>query len=45
MKDADNADEVVFLENSPAQAKSLMHSQEQTARGIGLYVNADKIEF
>ena len=40
--DADNADDIVLLVNSPAQAKSLLHSLEQEAGGIGLQVNADK---
>ena len=43
--DADNADDLVLLANMPTQAKSLLHSLEQVARGIGLYVNSDKIEF
>ena len=43
--DADYADDLVLLANTPAEAKSLLHSLEQTARGIGLYENLDKTEF
>ena len=35
----------MFLANSPAQAKSQLHSLEQAAGGIGLHVNADKTEY
>ena len=30
--------------NTPAQAESLLHSLEQTAKGIGFYRNSDKTE-
>ena len=43
--DADYADDLLLLANTPSQAKSLLHSLEQAARGIGLYVNLDKTEF
>ena len=43
--DADNTDDIVLLANTPAKAESLLHSLEQVARGIGLYVNSDKAEF
>ena len=36
---------VALLANTHAQAKSLLHSLEQTAESIGLYVNANKTEF
>ena len=39
--DADYADDIVFLGNTPAQAKSLLLSLEQVAGSIGLY---DKTE-
>ena len=39
------ADDLVFLANTPSQLESLLHSLEQTARGIRLYVNSDKTEF
>ena len=34
-----------FLPNTPNQAISLLHSLDQPAGGIGLHVNADKIEY
>ena len=43
--DADDNNDIVLLANTPAQAKSLLHSLEQAAAGIGLHVNADKIEY
>ena len=43
--DADNADDVVFLTNTPAQAESLLHSLKRAAGGIGLSVNADKSSY
>ena len=42
--DADYADYLVLLANIQAQAKSLLHSQEQIAVGIGLHMNANKTE-
>ena len=42
--DADYTDDIALLANTPAQAKTLLHSLEQAAAGIGLYVNADKME-
>ena len=41
---ADCAYDLALLANTPAQAKSLLHSLEQPARGIGLYVNSIKTE-
>ena len=43
--DADYADDLVLLANIPDQTKSLMHSLEQAAGGIGSNMNADKTEF
>ena len=43
--DADYADDLTLLANTPAQAKFLLHSLKKTARCIGLYVNSDKTEF
>ena len=43
--DADYADDIALLANTPAQAESLLHSLEQAAGGIGLHVNRDKTEF
>ena len=41
----DYAYDIVLLANIPAQAESLLHSLEQAAAGIGLHVNADKMEY
>ena len=41
--DADYADDITFLANTPAQAETLLLSLEQAAAGIGLHVNAHKI--
>ena len=38
--DADYTNDLVLLANTSAQAKSLLHSLEQSARGIGLYMNS-----
>ena len=38
------ADDITFSANTPTQAKSLLHSLEQTAGGIDPYMNANKIE-
>ena len=38
--DANYADDIVVLANAPAQAKTLLHSLERVAAGIGLHVNA-----
>ena len=43
--DTDNADDIVILANTPNQAKTLLHSFERTAAGIGLHVNAHKTEY
>ena len=43
--DADYTDDIVLLANTPAQAKSLLHSLERAAGGIGLHVNEDKTEY
>ena len=40
-----DADEAALLANTPVQAKSLLHNLERAAGGIGLHVNADKIEY
>ena len=45
IKDADYADDIAVLANTPAQAKTLLHSLEWAAAGIGLHVNAHKIEY
>ena len=43
--DADYANDIALLANSPAQAEFMIHSLEQAAGGIGLHVNADKTEY
>ena len=43
--DADYADDITLLANTPAQAETLLHSLERAAAGIDLHVNADKMEY
>ena len=43
--DADHADDIVILANTPNQAEALLHSLERAAAGIGLHVNAHKTEY
>ena len=43
--DADYADDIAILANTPNQAETLLHSLERTAAGIGLHVNAHKTEY
>ena len=43
--DADYADDIALLTNSPAQAKSLLQSPERAAGSIDLQVKADKTEY
>ena len=43
--DADYADDIALLANTPNQAETLPHSLEKTTAGIGLHVNAHKTEF
>ena len=43
--DADYADDITLLANTPAQADSQLHSQERAAASTGLHVNADKMEY
>ena len=40
--DADYADDIAILPNTPSQAETLLHSLERAAAGIGLHVNAHK---
>ena len=44
MADADYIDDLAFLPNTPAQAKSLLSSLEQAAWNIPLYMNENKTE-
>ena len=39
--DADYADDIALLANTPAQAETLLHRLERAAGGISLHVNAD----
>ena len=43
--DADYADDIAILANTPDQAKTLLHSLERAAASIGLHVNAHKTEY
>ena len=43
--DADYADDIAILANTPDQAETLLHSLEQAAASIGLYINAHKTEY
>ena len=43
--DADYADDLAILANTPNQAETLLHSLERAAAGIGLHVNANKTEY
>ena len=43
--DADYANGIVILANTPNQAETLLHRLERAAAGIGLHVNAHKTEY
>ena len=43
--DADYADDIALLANTPAQAETLLHSLERAAAGIGPHVHAHKMEY
>ena len=43
--DADYADDIALLANTPNHAETLLHSLEQAAAGISLHVNAHKTEY
>ena len=43
--DADYADDIALLANTPNQAITLLHSLERSAAGIGLHANAHKTEY
>ena len=43
--DADYADDIAILANTPNQAKTLLHSLEIATTGISLHVNAHKTEY
>ena len=40
--DADSAEDIGLIANTPAQAETLLHSLERAADGIGFHVNTDK---
>ena len=39
----DYADDPVLLVNAPTQAKSLLYNLQQVAKGIGLYMNSNRV--
>ena len=43
--DADYADDIALLANTPNQAETLLHCLERTAAGIGLHINTHKTEY
>ena len=43
--DADDADDIAILANTPNQAETLRHCLERATAGIGLHVNAHKTEY
>ena len=43
--DADYADDIALLANTPKQAQTLLHSLERAAAGIGLHVNAHEMVY
>ena len=43
--DADYADDIALLANTPNQAETILHSLERATAGIGLHVNAHKTEY
>ena len=43
--DANYADDIALLVNTPNQAETLLHSLEQAATGIDLQINAHKTEY
>ena len=43
--DADYTDDIALLANTPNQTKTLLHSLERAAAGIGLHVNTHKTEY
>ena len=45
MIDTDHSDDLTLYSNTPAQAESLLHSQEKAAGSIGHYVNSNKSDY
>ena len=44
MTDANYADDLTLLTNTPTQVESQLHHIKQVVENIGLYVNANKAE-
>ena len=45
LRDADYAEDIALLPNTPTQAESLQPNLQQVAGGIGLHVNAYKTDY
>ena len=45
MENADYADDLALLTNTPTKAESLLYSLQQAAGGTGHYVNTNKTDF
>ena len=43
--DINYTDDIALLANTPAQTKTLLHNLERPAAGVGLHVNAHKMEY
>ena len=43
--DVDYTEDIALLANAPAQAETLLHTQEWATTAIGLHVNAQKTEY
>ena len=43
--DADYADDVAILANTPNQAETRLHSLERAATGVGFYINSHKTKY
>ena len=43
--DADYADDIALLSNTPNQAETLLHSLERATADIGFHINAHKTEY
>ena len=45
INDADYADDIALLANTPGQAETLLHSLKRATAGIGFHINAHKTEY
>ena len=43
--DVDYADDIAHPANAPTEAKTLLHCLERAAAGVGVHVNAHKMEY